>query len=133
MKAMTFWQFLDNNIVWVIVFGFLFGGGLMEGLSKVFGGRRKAAAAVKRAKAAEKETSRLERLLMTSMDRRALTDVSDEPLVAKAQQAITDRYEALGLLRDVQSSDKAFPQLPQDLRDEIDELIDRSRFRKEAQ
>lgn len=131
---MTFWQFVNDNIWWVIIFGFLFGGGLMEGLSKVFDGRRKAAAAVKRAKAAEKETARLERLLMTSMDRRELTaGAPDSELVSRAQQAITDRYEALGLLRDVQSSDKAFPQLPQDLRDEIDELIERSRFRKEAQ
>jgi hypothetical protein len=133
MSAMTFWQFLNDNIFWLVVFGVLFGGGFMEGLSKTFDGRRKAAAAVQRAKAAERETKRLERLLMTSVDRRELTTATDSELMQRAQQALTDRYEALGLLRDVQSSDKAFPQLPQDLRDEIDELIRTSRIRKEAE
>jgi hypothetical protein len=131
---MTFWQFLNENIFWLVVFGVLFGGGLMEGLSKTFDGRRKAAAAVKRAKQAERESARLERLLMTSMDRRELTTGGDNAdLVDRAQRAITERYEAMGLLRDVQSSDKAFPQLPQELRDEIDEVIERTRFRKEAE
>lgn len=130
---MTFWQFLNDNIFWLVVFGVLFGGGFMEGLSKVFDGRRKAKVAVERAKVAEREVKRMERLLNTSMERRELTTGNDSELVTRAQQAITDRYEALGLLRDVQSSDKAFPQLPQELRDEIDDLINRSRIRKEAQ
>lgn len=131
---MTFWQFLNDNIFWLVIVFVLFGGGLMEGLSKTLDGRRKAKAAIQRAKAAEQEAARMERLLMTSMSQRELTSGGTESeLVTRAQQAITERYQALGLLRDVQSSDKAFPQLPQELRDEIDELIDSSRIRKEAQ
>jgi hypothetical protein len=123
MSAMTFWQFLNDNIFWLVVFGVLFGGGFMEGLSK-------AAKAVQRAKSAENEVKRLERLLSTSMSHRELTGSSgSEELVSRAHQAITDRYEALGLLRDVQTSDKAYPQLPQDLRDDIDTLVQRTGIR----
>jgi hypothetical protein len=130
MSAMTFWQFLNDNIFWLVVFGVLFGGGFMEGLSKAFDGRRKAAKAVQRAKSAENEVKRLERLLSTSMSHRELSSASgSEELVNRAHEAITDRYEALGLLRDVQTSDKAFPQLPQDLRDDIDALVQRTGIR----
>jgi hypothetical protein len=53
-------------------------------------------------------------------------------LAEQARSALNDRAVALDLLNQVQAADRAYPQLPQELRDDIDQALLRLRARPSA-
>jgi len=117
-----FWSF-----VLIVSVGSSIGEGLRRGLS----GRRANQRLRGELKATKAEVARLHESRSTAVPALAAGQSADPAGVAAlaglARSALADRMHALDLLTQVQATDRAWPQLPQELRDEIDAALLRLR------
>jgi hypothetical protein len=121
---------LINDWGWLIVLGLVTGGG--DALGRIFDGRRKNAALKAKLDAATEENSRLENLLTSATQTLGGSGADGAEiagLVAQARTAVDDRAELMDLLSQVQATDNAVPQLPQELHDAIADVLGRYRSR----
>jgi hypothetical protein len=124
----NFWTFVNDNWIFVLFFFLIFGGGITETLS----GRRKNVTLRGHLKVARAERDRLERLLNNKALEGAPGAFDTSKLAVQAAEALDDRSRLVELLNQVQASDRSMPQLPQDLRTEIDETLTALRARRSA-
>lgn len=106
------------------------GGG--EGVGLALSGRRANAKLRAANKALKHERDHLKELFDSITHASGGQSGSDiAALAAQAKNALDDRSEVIGLLNQVQATDRAYPQLPQELREDIDETLRRLRTRVE--
>jgi hypothetical protein len=128
-----FWQFLSNNFFWIMIGFGLFGGGAFEGGSRILDGHRKNALLTAQLKQVTKENKRMEKLLLKSMDPREVQKViesDDEHPMDTVARKLDDRSDMINLLHQVQAADRAMPQLPHEIREELDEILLRHRHKR---
>lgn len=117
---------LIDNFGWLLFVFLFFGGG--DVLGRALSGRRKNARLKGEVETLQRENDRLNELLTSAMG-----SGPDGPrvaeLVEQARTALDDRSELMDLVTQVQSTDRAVPQLPQELRDQIDQVLVRYRSR----
>ena len=123
-----FWQGLDAFLGDWWLFLLIFAGGIGEGLSRMFGGRAANRKLRAQLKAERTEVERLERLLNASITAASGggpngTQVAE--LAAQAKNALGDRTVLLTLLAQVRATDRAYPQLPEELATQVSETLDR--------
>jgi len=120
----------EGGFISIVICALLLGGlgGVIE---RVFGGRGKAAVAKAQLKAAQRENARLNDLLRHVNDAHRLGVTAQQgdvgKLAAQAHRALTERAELLSIVDRVHGADRAYPQLPQELRDNIDATLLRLR------
>lgn len=123
-------QLLNDWGGFIIVVVFLGGGDV---IGRALSGRRANQKLRGELKATKAELGRVHELMSNTT--RALgsgqgngsADVA--ALAEQARAALDDRAHALDLLSQIQATDRAWPQLPQELRDEIDQALLRLRAR----
>lgn len=122
---------LVNDWGWLLVFALFAGGG--DAFGRALSGRRANQKLRGELKATKAENARIHELMSNTT--RALGsgqggDSADVAALAEqARVALDDRALVLDLLSQIQATDRAWPQLPQDLRDEIDRALLRLRAR----
>jgi hypothetical protein len=109
---------------WLLVLAVFFGGG------EALAGRRRNAKLRAQVKAGAEENKRLIALLgQIGGSSQAGTDVA--ALAARASEALDDRAELIELLNQVQAADRAYPQLPEEIKNDVEQTLRRLRTRVE--
>lgn len=119
---------IDSTPGWIVLILLLIlVGGLSDAVARTLSGRGALKATRAQLKSVEAENTRLHELALRTTAQRALaTGIQNEDVAALAAQtstALEDRAEGLHLLLRVQATDNVYPQLPQELRTEIDTHI----------
>lgn len=123
----------ENSMLAIVLLCVLLGGA-GERISYLLEQRRKTAKLKAELRATKSENARLVELLRGATDVHGLIGNAQggdmAQLAAQASQALNERTELLTLLHQVQAADQAWPQLPREVRDEIDAAVDRYRPRR---
>jgi hypothetical protein len=123
-------QLINDWGGFIVVVVFLGGGDV---IGRALSGRRANQKLRGELKATKAETARLHELMsntsraLGSGQGRGNAEVA--ALAEQARAALDDRAHALDLLSQIQATGRAWPQLPQELRDEIDQALLRLRAR----
>ncbi|WP_280425482.1 hypothetical protein [Nocardia carnea] len=119
---------MSEAIIWIVILLFLFGGGIGGAIFELLDNHKKRAALKRELNAAHKDNERLQQQLD-----KALNTTPGGPDVAamiqQARLAIDERAVLIDALTRVQATDSVVPQLPQAVRDFVDEALDNHRAR----
>lgn len=120
---------LVNDWGWLLVIAVVGGGG--DAIGRALSGRRANQKLRGELKATKAELGRVHELVKNTSraldSGRGAGDVG--ALAEQARSALDDRAHVLDLLSQIQATDRAWPQLPQELRDDIDQALLRLRAR----
>ncbi len=129
-----FWEALAtlvNEWGWLLILMFFLGGG--PALTSILSGRRTNAKLRAKVKAADAENQNLRNLMQnTTLALSAGSGASQQAtevaaLAEQARKALEDRAVLLDLLAQVRATDRAWPQLPEDLVTDINYALDAMR------
>lgn len=122
---MTFWKFLSDNWLWILIGLFVFGGSIAEFFGSFFSHLGPALSGRGKNKALKAEIKYLKR--ENSTLRGLMESKGAHP---NALTAMTHEAELVDIVSRVQATDEAWPQIPLALRNDIDRSLERYRHRK---